>query len=88
MAAWNCPTCGSPTNKLIGAKKLEDFAKLRCPSCYERSDERPTYLHRKMEGATSKTLTVAKAAIIDNRVVSREDKNIVLDRRTGKETQY
>ena len=88
MAAFICPTCGSDTSRLIGPNEKEGFVKFKCPKCFERPDLRPTYLHQKMEGATSKNLTIAKAHIIDNRVISREDKNVVIDRRTGKETQY
>lgn len=85
MTPFICPTCGSETWKFI-ARDNKD--KLVCPRCYKSDDMRPSYLHQKMEGATSKGLTVAKSHIIDNRRICPEDKAVVIDRRTGKETQY
>jgi predicted RNA-binding Zn-ribbon protein involved in translation (DUF1610 family) len=85
MSAFTCPTCGSGTNKLIGK---EEFDKLKCPQCFEDSGWRPTYLHQQMEGANHRSLTVAKSNIISNRVISPEDKRTVIDRRTGRETQF
>jgi hypothetical protein len=82
---FDCPSCKQETKKLIAIDQT-----IYCSLCYEKKDQRPTYLHQRMPGAESRRLTVAKAGVIANRVISRESKNktVVLDRRTGKPTEY
>lgn len=94
---FTCPSCDQECRRLIasptgwGEFDKED-RKLRCEECYDASKFRPTYLHQRfvdnngIEGC--KNLTVAKANIISNRRICSEDRNVVIDQRSGKETQF
>lgn len=87
MTPFNCPTCGSKTWKLIAPRKESGLDKLACPKCYSCVVPSPTYLHQLAEGSDNRNLTQVKARIIENRIIRKED-GLVIDRRTGKETQY
>lgn len=83
---FDCPNCKRNCKKLIA---VERQPKLHCENCFERQEARPTYLHDSFPGAESKErLTIAKANVIGRRMICPEDKMVVLDRKTKRETQY
>jgi hypothetical protein len=92
MKPFICQTCGSETWKLIAPVNAQEFSssqdKLACPRCFNTGYKPPSYLHQKMEGAQARGLTEAKSRIIANRIICPEDHAIVIDKRTGRETQY
>jgi uncharacterized protein YbaR (Trm112 family) len=90
MEPFICPTCGSKTWKLVAQRDQSERSKdkLACPQCFDSVRGRPSYLHQTMEGAQSRGLTEAKSRIISNRIVCPDDKRIIIDKRTGRETQY
>ena len=85
MAAFICRSCKAETNKLIYPTGFDDCV---CPSCYVPRNVSNINLHMPMPGSQRKGLTVGKAWEIDQRVISKDDGKTVLNRRTGKETQY
>lgn len=79
---FECPTCKQSCKRLIGID-----GHIYCNICYQRKDERPTYLHQIMPGSEA-GVTFAKGKIIDNRIICPDDKRTVIDRRTGKITEF
>ena len=90
VLAFLCPMCGSETNKLIASEISIDFTCLSCDHPSVRSDRHGMgpNLHANVGTDKTSTLTVGKAWEIDNRMVSREDKKTVINRKTGREAQY
>ena len=79
-----CKNCSRPCRKLIGKE-----GKIYCEICFDtRNEYRPVYLHQNFPGAEARGLTYAKAEIIANRIICPEDRTIVIDKRTGRETEY
>jgi len=80
----SCPNCKTEeARKLIGTDN-----KIYCNLCYERKNYSPAYLHsyESQDGRTK--VSWAKAEVMKNRIISPDDKRTVIDRQTGKETQY
>lgn len=85
MAAFTCENCGTPTNKLIIPRDSGRNGKLHCPTCYESKPFTRTGLHDRVPGTT---MTRGKWDVIGNRRTSLDDNRVIIDKRTGKETQY
>ena len=75
--------CKKPCKRLIAFD-----GNLYCENCYNIEKPRPVYLHQTEGNPWAKNLTIAKGRVIDNRVVSKDDGKTILDRRTGRPTEY
>ena len=75
-----CPSCKSQANKLVATKK-----ELVCSNCYKTDTPRNTNLH--MRNGTWGKMTFGKSREIDSRGLA-EDGRTVINRLTGKPTQY
>jgi uncharacterized Zn ribbon protein len=83
-----CPRCNAETSKLV----IPLGGKLGCPNCSEkRSTKYNANLNQTFatygDGNTKK-LTNGKAWEIANRTVSKDDGKTIINRVTGKPTQY
>ena len=91
VSGFECPSCGANTPKLV---IYEHPRKLGCPNCgkpkpqsYSVAIGSVVQTYRKKNGSTGR-ITHGKAWEIENRTISRDDKMTVINKVTGKETQY
>lgn len=102
MAHFTCHTCGQPCNKLIipagesGKKNFEDGKEkapgLRCENCHTSAKNftnvnlgQTTDVYTRRDGSKGR-ITYGKAWEIESRTLSPE--GVVINKHTGKETQY
>lgn len=83
---FECPNCGSETNKLVGC---DDEKKIKCPNCHQIRKRDMCNLHEIVACTPDGTgrVTRGKAWEIDHRVIA-EDGMTVVNRVTGQEAQY
>lgn len=81
----DCPRCGAQTNKLI----IPEHGKLGCKDC-SVAKPRPynVNLGQTFVKDHMTRLTTGKAWEIEQRVVSPDDGKTIINRKTGRETQY
>lgn len=81
---WYCPNCNRQTFKLVGISENGDYG---CPGCIHCPKTVNTALLHRYENKYSRTLSVAKERVIDNRVRHPENRNLFIDKRTGRPTE-
>jgi hypothetical protein len=88
---FECHTCKSQTNKLIIPESGE---KLVCPNCHVsrqvNGNVRLGQTNDKWvdQKGTKHFISEGKKWEMDNRVISKDDPRVVVNQKTGKETQY
>jgi hypothetical protein len=82
-----CRNCGKETPRLKADYKLQDAV---CPDCFTGNDsvQYGLNLHDPLIDDGKTRLTKGKAREIDQRTLSKDDGFTVINRVTGKETQY
>lgn len=82
---FDCPSCGQTVRQLI----IPDQGKLGCRGCIARKPKPYNVNLCQTYAKDDKTrLTWGKAREIELRMQSPEDPRIMINRETGKETQY
>ena len=82
MIYFDCPSCGSAkARRLIAGDKA-----LQCNECYEAKRDRNTHIGEK--GGDWGKMSYGKAWEIDQRIASPDDGKTIINRKTGKPTQY
>lgn len=83
---FDCPNCKQQAKRLIAG--LSSDGKLYCNLCYERKGSIFNWQLHDIVADDGKTrVTKGKASEIDSRMVSPEDKHVVINRHTGRPTQ-
>lgn len=92
---FDCPSCKAQTSKLI---IFNSPKRLGCPNCgTPKSRQLKVNLGQVLDrwenvdkngNVKTHRITVGKASEIDSRIVCKEDPKVVLNRHTGKPTQY
>lgn len=86
----DCPSCGAPAYKLV---IYQEPKKLGCPACgTQKPKSKNVNLNQTVQSwvgpkGQKHRLTSGKSWEIENRVISKEDPNVVINKVTGKPTE-
>lgn len=90
---FECPTCHSETSKLIYFGEHTAEARLGCDKCgrerrNQRCDLGKTVDKWRGDDGLIHRITTGKVSELNARQISSEDRKVVINKETGRETQY
>lgn len=85
---FKCPNCKTDCKRLIANTFITNSGELKCENCYESKSERTLGLQDTLCQQNGIKISKGKAWEIRNRTKSKDDGRTVINKITGKPTQF